>query len=339
MPETQRKTTKAVTLRSVVNNPPTSSATFLKLLTPDAASSATIAALSERNANALPTQWLLVLYLEADRPGEDFSFGERILDSMVQNLQPSPSMTHVELAIPATDASGDDLHFATYLGSSGAAWSSEFGNGRDFYLNPKKNGASWRAVPVCIHQAAKRARTECQDHAGTPYPSFARLLNYPFSVPPLRALAGHLENDTGTPAHCAALTARVLQSAFPELGIPNPSPWYGPATLYLELSRAGRMAAYESTLRSEATEASLNDVEDAENALEILLRGSDDDVRELSEASSKAGMDLACKKCIVSGVSESQRDVRAAQMELARAFLRNSWVGRPHRLKMLTNEN
>ena len=283
--------------------------------------------------------WVVLLFLEGDQAGADFSFGERVLDTLVQVMQPSPSITHVEMFVPATDESAADQHFSTYLGAAGATWTTGYGDGLRFYLDPKGNGASWRAVPVFGRDAAKRVRAECNLHVDTPYPSMARLLNYPFSVPPLRAFAGYLDNRCGTAAHCAALSARILQSCMPELNVPNSSPWYGPSTLYLELARQGRMVAYAARERAEATVESIVDTEDAVASLEVLLRGGDDDVRALSERSAIAGTNLACKHCVAAGVDADQLLVRQRQKELARAVLRDSWIGRPARLARLIAEN
>tara|TARA_Y100000389_G_scaffold201673_2_gene244985 strand:+ start:85 stop:1014 length:930 start_codon:yes stop_codon:yes gene_type:complete len=279
-----------------------------------------------------PHDWFVLLFLEADKPGTDFSFPERALDTLVQHMQPAPAITHVELMIPSSDESGDDLHFSTYLGASGAAWANGYGDGPNFYLNPKGNGASWRAVPVFARDAARRLRAECHKHVDTPYPAMARLLNYPFSVPPFRAFASYLDNRRGVPAHCAALSARIMQSCMPELNVPNAAPWYGPSTLYLELSRQGRMVAYAARARAEATVQSIIDTEESARALETLLRGSDHDVRELSERSALAGTELACKQCILAGVDGGAELMRTRQKELARAMLRDSWIGRPTRL-------
>jgi hypothetical protein len=290
------------------------------------------------DAGGAPHDWYVLMFLEGDAAGEGFSLGEIALDSLVQHMQPSPSITHVEMMIPTSDEGGEDMHFSTYLGSTGAGWANGYGDGLNFYLNPKGNGASWRAVPVFARDASRRVREECELHVATPYPSMARLLNYPFSVPPLRAFAGYLDNRRGVAAHCAALSARIMQSCMPELNVPNPAPWYGPSTLYLEMSRQGRMMAYAARARAEATVESIVDTEEAEMALETLLRGSDDDVRGLSEASVRVGTNLACKRCVAAGVDGAAEVMRTRQKELARAMLRNSWVGRPARLARMLAE-
>ena len=278
-----------------------------------------------------PYNFVLAIYLEADRPGDTFSYSERALDSIVQHMQPSPAITHVELLIPA-HSGADSQHFSTYLGTKGADWSTGYGNGLDFYLNPKGNGGSWRAVPIFSIDAVDRVRTECRDHVHTPYPSMSRLLNYPFSVPPLRAFAGWLDDQPGTPAHCAALTARILRRAVPECGLPNPSAWYGPSTLYLELTRRARMVAYGANLANHATLRSLVDDERAVSTLDALLRGSDDDLRQLAEADTTAAINLACKQCVDASINGDAVLIRKRQKELARAALRDSWVARPARL-------
>lgn len=279
--------------------------------------------------------YFFLLFLEADKPGEEFTLAERTLDTMVQSMQPNPSITHVEMFVPATDASGSDQHFSTYLGAAGATWTTGYGDGLRFYLDPKGNGSSWRAVPVFGHNAAKRVRAECNLHVDTPYPSMARLLNYPFSVPPFRAFAAYLDDSRGKPAHCAALTARILRSCMPELNVPNSSPWYGPSTLYLEIARQDRMAGYATKARAEATVESIAETDDAVASLETLLRGHDNAVRGLSERSVTAATGLACTRCVAASVDGEPALVRARQKELARVVLRDSWIGRPSRCESL----
>lgn len=172
-------------------------------------------------------------------------------------------------------------------------------------------------------------------HVDTPYPSFARLLNYPLSVPPLRAFAGLIDDRRGTAAHCAALTARILKGGIPELNVPNSAPWYGPSTLYLELARQSRMRTYANAESAEATIKSIADIEGAESSFEIMLRGGDSAVEVLNESSATAGKNLACQKCIAAGVVGNPSDVRMTQKNLARVLLRDSWIGRPARLARL----
>ena len=280
-------------------------------------------------------EWFLLLFLEADKQGINFSVGESALDSLVQHMQPSPAITHVEMLIPTTDESGDEMHFSTYLGASGAAWSTGYGDGLDFYLNPDGNGSSWRAVPVFGRDAVNRIRAECQDHLDTPYPSMARLFNYPFSVPPMRAFASYVDDTRGTAAHCAALTTRILHTCMPELNIPNAAPWYGPSTLYLEIARQGRMVSYAAKSSADATTKSHAEDEEAIMALDVLLRGSNKAVMGLSEQNVRAGTNLACQNCVLAGVDADPALVRSRQKELARATLRDSWIGRPARLANL----
>ena len=278
-----------------------------------------------------PYDFVLGIYLEADRPAETFSYTERALDSIVQHMQPSPAITHVELLIPA-HSDTDSQHFSTYLGTKGADWSTGYGNGMDFYLNPKGNGNSWRAVPIFSIDAVDRVRTECHDHVHTPYPSMTRLLNYPFSVPPLRAFAGWLDDQPGAPAHCAALTARILRRAIPEVGLPNPSAWYGPSTLFLELSRRGRMVAYGANLANHATLRSLVDDERArEHAGRAAARERRRAAR-VERGGHRGGNQPRLQAVRRREHRGRRRDDPEAAKELARAALRDSWVARPARL-------
>ena len=68
------------------------------------------------------------------------------------------------------------------------------------------------------------------------------------------------------------------------------------------------------------------------STLDALLRGSDDDLRQLAEADTTAAINLACKQCVDASIDGDAVLIRKRQKELARAALRNSWVARPARL-------
>ncbi len=278
----------------------------------------------------VPTQQIaFLLALEGDRPNAKWSFWETALDALVQASQPAPAMTHAELLLPPEGPS-DDMHFALYLGKQ-ANWGRNFSGGRKFYLDPNGNGNSWRAVPIMGQDAVQRLREECVKHELTPYGPLSRLFNYPFSVPPLRSLAWMLDDTAGAPAHCASLVARCLRRALPELGLPNASGWYGPSTLYLELTRHSRMASYQKYTDEMQTLLSIPEREQASNGAETLLRGSDDSVAALSDADCQSGVDLLCKKCIAAAVQGDVTVERMQQRNLARALLRWSQVQRAPR--------
>lgn len=267
-----------------------------------------------------------VLLLEGNKPNPNWTWYETALDAAVQTFQPPPAATHIELFMSANQRH-QDVHFATYLGKQ-ANWGSEFSDSADFYLDLDGNGSSWRAVPIMAHDAIHRLRTECDRHVGTPYGSAFRLFNYPFSVPPFRSLAWSLDDTPGADAHCAALTMRCLRRAFPELDIPQPSAWYGPSTAFLQLAQHARMVSYAKRLDEMATVKSTPEQEEAVQAAETLLRGSDDAVKVLSDSEAKAGTSLLTDRVIRAEVAKDATAARNAQLNLARALLRDAHVRR-----------
>jgi hypothetical protein len=186
-------------------------------------------------------------------------------------------LTHVELFLP-TDRKGGEVHFSTYFGRH-AAWGSEFGDGKPFYFG--YNEANWRAIPVMGTKAVQNTRTEAsfEAEAETPY----SLPGYVFSVPPLRVIARVRNNRVGDPAHCAALSARVLSRALPGLNLPNSDAWYGPSTLFIELSKEHRMAAYQEHItETTPTTLSIPEQQEIQHARETLLSGSNEAVCSLT---------------------------------------------------------
>lgn len=275
-----------------------------------------------------------VLALEGDKPDAKWRWWERLLDTVVQTVQPAPALTHIELIIPALKHK-DDVHFGTYLGKR-ANWGSGFGDSVSYYLDPDGNGPAWRAVPVVAHGAISRLRAECEQHVGTPYGDAHRLFNYPFAVPPLRSLAWTLDDAPLANGHCATLVARCLKRALPELGLEQASGWYGPSTLFLELSRRARMVSYHERMAEMATTKSLPETEEATHAAETLLRGSDEAVRGLDDGACRAGVDLLCVKCLSAAAGDDVTAERLTQKQLARALLRASLISRSARLRALT---
>ena len=130
------------------------------------------------------------------------------------------------------------------------------------------------------------------------------------------------------PAHCASLTARCLQGSLPELEIGHPAAWFGPSTLYLEMSRKGRMQSYERHARDmDHTKAIVED-EEAVSAEEHLLRSSDSHVRTMSREECLAGIDRLTRRCISAATGGDATARRIAEHSLARALLRYSLVNR-----------
>ena len=280
--------------------------------------------------------------LEADSPNADWGIFERGIDALVQSFQPSPVLTHIELAIPPAlpqegastsqyhdfHSDGRHVHFATYLGKR-ADWGSQFEDSVDFYL--EKNFESWRATPVIAWDAANRIREECEyNHTCTPYAPIYRLYNYPFSIPPLRSIAWTLDDQPKTAAHCATLSARVLRRALPEIDLPNSSPWYGPSTLCLELASERRMRAYQRQISDYDASRSIAEVEDdstfADRAEHVLLRGSDLEVCRLTQEECHLGTEALARKAMSAVVNHDATMARMWQKNLAKALMRWSHV-------------
>jgi len=234
------------------------------------------------------------------------STAENALATLIKILQPMPSMAHVELLI--ADSKGDP-HFATYLGRK-AGWGASFGeNPADFYMNV--NAGLWRAVPVASKNAAAKVRSESGWHVDTPY-SIAR---YACSVPPLRSLAGFLNDGVGDPAHCAALTARCLKRAMGSSPITRSAVWYGPSTLWIELTSQNNKPVhdhYENT----ASESTLLHTE-------TLLRGSDDAIRLLDKSEKSDALLHLTNRSLDAARGSDAVGVKLAQKQLATALLRS----------------
>ena len=287
-------------------------------------------------AKAKPSRSRSVAYivgLEADSPDANWTFLQRSIDTVVQSFQPSPVLTHVELVLPppedglpaGTSPNADPhMNFATYLGRK-AGWGTTFENAEDFYLG--KNFDAWRAIPIVAWDAPQRLRSVCESqHVETEYAAWYRLYNYPFSVPPLRSFAWALEDEPKTPAHCAALTARCIRHALPESELPNSSAWYGPSTLFLEMGRKARMQGYQKQLNDmgpplSESETAANE-EDANIGENALLRGSDRDVKELTQLQCHLGTEKIAKKGIEATLRDDPIMARMWQKHLGKSLMK-----------------
>tara|TARA_B110001452_G_scaffold198367_1_gene168343 strand:- start:7886 stop:8914 length:1029 start_codon:yes stop_codon:yes gene_type:complete len=265
-----------------------------------------------------------LLFIEGDEPHADWSFWEKMIDTAVQAMQPPPAFTHVELFIPP-DQPLDEVHFATYLGKD-ANWGSAFSQSRDFYLGD--NLPAWRAIPIMSLDAPHRLRKEASKHVGTPYGNVRRLFNYPFSVPPLRCFSNWIDNSVGAPAHCASLTARCLSRALPEMALPHPSPWFGPSTLFLELTSRARMSLYKDRVEEMNHLRSLPENEEVESTVSMLLRGSDESVRKLDDGQCSAAMEWLSTRVVDAIVGQDTAMERLTQHQLGVALVRWSQVKR-----------
>ena len=258
------------------------------------------------------------LFLEpTDKPDPRWSNLEYCIDKAVRLFQPSPAMTHCELLIPPIPSDeGLRTQFATYFGRT-SAWQTDKADGYNFYLVDNAN--RWRAVPVFSANAASKVRDECDRVLGVDY-SLGRYLT---ATPPLRYFAGFVPDDRRSAGHCATLTARVLKNAFTgsESCPLRPSAWYGPSTLFQELSataqwRGERMGACDYQGMSMQAAASV----------EKLLRGvmTPDTVSEVGDAlCMEAVRALTMRACTALSQSDETAQ-RITQQQLATALLR--WV-------------
>ena len=286
-----------------------------------------VAAAANPKPGPVPSTVALMV-IKADATSKDATFAEALIDRTVQFGQPYPAVTHVELWIG--DQPGDKLednHFSTYLGTKkGALWTSGLTDSKKFY-----SSTAWSAIPLVASDVERRVRAECNLHSGTPYPPAAVLWQYPMSIWPLRAFSGFMNDRINAPAHCAALSARVLRSALPEVGLPQPSHWYGPSSLYLELSKPERMeralAAARPVVRSQVEEERDDELADA------LTLHSDEEVVAMSTADGRQALQALSIQVMRAGSrqggAEVDQDVfRDAQERFARGLTRYTWLNR-----------
>ena len=257
-----------------------------------------------------------VLALEgSSTPDPAWGFFERVLDGVVQAMQPAPSITHVELLF-APNERRNDLHFATYLGAK-AGWGASFGGQRGFYLG--HNASNWKAIPVVARDANRLLRTECGNHVNTPY----SIGKYVCAIPPLRALAGLFSDAPLAPAHCATLTARCVRAALPSVGLKRASTWYGPSTLVLELdSEAQRQSFHDELVGGNRFGRPPVDDVDGDLATLRLLHGTDDEIRALGEDACARAIQKLTARALEPGLDDVGR--RIVQKQLAVSLLRYS---------------
>jgi hypothetical protein len=148
----------------------------------------------------------------------------KALNYLVRHLQPSPVMAHVELIIPYLST---PLIFATYLGRV-SGWQLDKENNKKYYLSTTAN--KWRAVPVFGKNIAKGVRDACHQCQHVEY----SLFRYVTALWGVRKFASLIPDNYRDPAHCATITARVLNHGAPGI-LMHSSAWYGPSTLYAEL--------------------------------------------------------------------------------------------------------
>lgn len=264
---------------------------------------------AKENTHESDEDVIFLLGIEAGPPRDDWTFGERVLDSLIRNFQPSPVLTHVELFL-MPETPDDETTFATYLGREAGWGSSEENSG--FYLNGKN---SWRAFPIKASQVSKLARVACEAELGAPY----SLRRYATSVLPGRVIASLLPSSAGSPGHCATVSARILQAA--GVSLPRSAAWFSPSTLWLEATRPSRVDLMADSPRVQ----SIVESEAASLAAETLLRGSDDAVRMLTDSQCRAAINVLKRRVVGSEVPV------LFERQLARGLLRWGEIQRKKR--------
>ena len=258
---------------------------------------------------------VFAMFLEPHEPppGSKPTLVDKAVTFAVNTFQPSPVMCHVELVVPCRLGSQEPVNFATYIGQT-SDWQRERDNNEAYYL--VNNAGKWRAVPVFGKQAAREVRSVCSKSVGVQY----SLLRYLTASWPLRSISGFMPDSLQSPAHCATLTSRVLRKSIGACRR-HPSSWYGPSSLYAELSQdlKDQQISPETTLMTEETAA----------AVDAILRSKDDDVRLLDDVvCMDAIRALTLKAAAAEGFGDTTSQ-KLTQHQLATALFRWSVLRAP----------
>lgn len=261
---------------------------------------------------------VFALFLEA-HPPDPHAKASSVLDScinfVVNNLQPSPVMVHVELVVPCCPGSELPVNFATYIGDH-AKWRTNKVSNESYYL--LNNANRWRAVPIFSKNAAQTVRQLCNESEGCAY----SLFRYFTAAWGVRYLASLVPDSLRCPAHCATLTARVLSKA--EVShLKHPSAYYGPAALYGALCDDLRRRPVAS-LDSRLTEDSLL-------AVDKILRDADSDLATFTDEQAMAAFRVLTLKAATAEAFSDTAAQTLTQKQLATALLRWSVHGRARR--------
>lgn len=236
-----------------------------------------------------------------------------VLDALVRNFQPAPHMLHAELLL--VSATGECHHFATYVGDE-ARWRDR---GADYYRIHR-----WRGVPLDGGDGVQRIAAECNAEVGAAY-SLAR---YALSTPLFGWASRLVRKRPHDPAHCAALTARIVQNALGERGaalLPRASTRYSPSDLY------NGLCAHAGTMDFDSSDAMLRD-EELVAAADLLITGTDAEVRQLgarrrAEALKALAVRTNVAFAALRGVSESERTHHARALGWAATRVADSVAG------------
>jgi hypothetical protein len=252
---------------------------------------------------------VFALFLEPCEPthgSSSDSIIERVMSYVVENWQPSPVMTHVELVVPLRSGSKYPVNFALYINSVSGWMGNRVDNYR-YYLGVNAN--RWRAIPVFGKGAARLVRKTCDESVGVQY----SLLRYVTASKMFRGLSGLVPNKTRSAAHCATLTARILNNSLCGC-LPHCASWYGPASLFADLSVNLRKKAVapETTIMDPDTIA----------ALRRVLHNSDDDLMSLAEDEWMRAIRALTLKTAASETHGDYAMQKMTQKQLATALLR-----------------
>jgi hypothetical protein len=135
-----------------------------------------------------------------------------------------------------------------------------------------------------------------------------------------------LPDGVGAAAHCATLSARILKRALPEVSPGHSSAWYGPSTLFLDLSQGDAQANSTRFLLETESMESVVEEETTIRALHVLLNENDDAVAALTTDACERAIRALTLRSVEFGLDEVGR--RLVQKQLATALLRFSVVNR-----------
>lgn len=252
---------------------------------------------------------VFAMFLEPHEPSPTdgpASVFDRLITYIVNHLQPSPVMVHVELVVPCSGEAWQPVNFATYIGcKSGWQTNKEFNRG--YYLGTTAN--KWRAVPVFGKHAARLVREACNKSLDVDY----SLCRYVTAAWGMRKLASMVPDGPRDSAHCATLTARVLKKGISGV-LSHASAWYGPASLYAELCRdlGARGIVPETTAMG-------NDVS---AHVEALLRHRDEDVVSMNHDEYMGAIRALTLKVSAAESTDDRAMAVMTQKQLANALFR-----------------
>lgn len=251
---------------------------------------------------------VFAMFLEPHDPAAGSSppsIFDRLVSYVVNNLQQSPVMVHVELVVPCAPGSGQPVNFATYIGDH-SAWRSDKAANASYYLGT--TAGKWRAVPVFGKHAARLVREACDGSCDVKY----SLFRYVTAAWGVRKLAAAVPDGPRQPAHCATLTARMLRNGISH-SLRHPSAWYGPASLYGEL---------ETALQHQQVVPETTQMGDIATHVDKLLRHRDDDVRHMSDDDFVSAIRALTLKASAASAEEDAAMRVLSQKQLATALFR-----------------